>query len=40
MEILNFLISNSDNILISILGAYIYDKIKNHSNGGKSDSNK
>ena len=40
MEILKLLIENSDAIFISILGAFIYDKIKNHSNGDKSDSEK
>lgn len=40
MEILILLVKNSDAILISMLGAFIYDKIKNHSNGDKSDSNK
>ncbi len=37
MEIINFLLKNSDAIFISILGAFIYDKIKSRSNGDKSD---
>ena len=40
MEILKFLLNNSDALILSILGAFIYDKIKNHSNGDKSDSDK
>lgn len=40
MEILKLLINNSDALILSILGAFIYDKIKNHSNGDKSDSHK
>ncbi len=40
MEILILLVKISDAILIIMLGAFIYDKIKNHSNGDKSDSNK
>lgn len=39
MEILKFLVYNSDAILISILSCYIYDKLKNRSNGNKSDLN-
>ena len=33
MEILKLLLNNSDTIIIG----YLYDKIKNHSNGNKSD---
>lgn len=38
MEILKLLINNSDTLIVSILGCFIYDKIKNHSNADKSDS--
>ena len=37
MEILKLLLNNSDTIIISMLTCYLYDKIKNHSNGNKSD---
>ena len=37
MEILKLLLNNSDTIIISMLTRYLYDKIKNHSNGNKSD---
>lgn len=37
MEILKLLINNSDAILISILGAFIYDKIKITLIDSKSD---
>ena len=39
MEILNLLLNNSDAILVSILGAFIYDKLKITLTGNKSDSN-
>ena len=39
MEILTFLLNNSDAILISIFGAFIYDKLKITLTGNKSDSN-
>lgn len=39
MEILELLLKNSDAILISILGAFIYDKLKITLTGHKSDSN-
>ena len=38
MEILKLLLNNSDAILISILGAFIYDKLKITLTGNKSDS--
>ncbi|MGL5714614.1 MAG: hypothetical protein ACRCXT_20235 [Paraclostridium sp.] len=38
MEILKLLLNNSDAILISILGAFVYDKIKITLTGNKSDS--
>ena len=37
MEILKLLLNNSDTIIIGMLTYYLYDKIKNHSNGNKSD---
>lgn len=37
MEILKLLLNNSDTIIIGMLTCYLYDKIKNHSNGNKSD---
>lgn len=37
MEILKLLLNNSDTIIIGILTCYLYDKIKNHSTGNKSD---
>lgn len=40
MEILKLLLNNSDAILISILGAFIYDKLKITLTGNKSDPNK
>ena len=40
MEILKLLLNNSDTILLSILGCFIYDMLKSHSNGDKSDSKK
>ena len=40
MEIIKFLINNSDAIFISIIGAFIYDKIKITLTGDKSNSNK
>ena len=40
MEILKLLINNSDAIIISIIGAFIYDKLKITLTGNKSDSNK
>lgn len=40
MEILKFLLNNSDAIIISIIGAFIYDKLKITLTGNKSDSNK
>ncbi len=40
MEILTFLLNNSDAILISIFGAFIYDKIKITLTGNKSDLDK
>ena len=41
MEILKLLLNNSstDAILISIFGAFIYDKLKITLTGNKSDSN-
>ena len=36
MEILKLLLNNSDTIIIGMLTCYLY-KIKNHSNGNKSD---
>ena len=39
MEILK-LLYNSDAIIISIIGAFIYDKLKITLTGNKSDSNK
>lgn len=35
MEILKLLLNNSDTIIIGMLTCYLYDKIKNHSNGKK-----
>lgn len=40
MEILILLLKNSDAILISILGAFIYDILKITLTGNKSDSKK
>ncbi|WP_438651278.1 hypothetical protein [Romboutsia sp.] len=40
IEILKLLLSNSDALLISIFGAFIYDKLKITHTGNKSDSNK
>ena len=40
MEILKLLLNNSDAIFISIIGAFIYDKIKITLTGNKSDLNK
>ena len=40
MEILKLLLNNSDAIIISIIGAFIYDKFKITLTGIKSDSNK
>ena len=40
MEILKLLLNNSDAIIISIIGAFIYDKLKITLTGNKSDSNK
>lgn len=40
MEILNLLINNSDALIISILGAFIYDKLKITLTGNKSDLTK
>lgn len=40
MEILEILLNNSDALLISILGAFIYDKLKITLTGNKSDCNK
>ena len=39
MEILKLLFENSDAIFISMLGAFLYDKLKITLNGNKSDSN-
>ncbi|MGL5695336.1 MAG: hypothetical protein ACRCXA_14745 [Peptostreptococcaceae bacterium] len=39
MEIFKLLLNNSDAILISILRAFIYDKLKITLTGNKSDSN-
>lgn len=38
MEIIKFLLNNSDNIIISIIGAFIYDKLKITLTADKSDS--
>ena len=38
MEILKLLFENSDAIFISMLGAFLYDKLKITLNGNKSDS--
>ena len=40
MEILKLLVNNSDTLILSILGCFIYDKIKITLTGNKSDSNK
>ena len=40
MEILKLLLNNSDAIIISIIGAFISDKLKITLTGNKSDSNK
>lgn len=40
MEILNFLINNSDTLILGILGCFIYDKIKITLMASKSDSQK
>ena len=40
MEILKLLLNNSDTIIIGMLTCYLYDKIKNQSNGNKSDLQK
>lgn len=40
MEILKLLLNNSDAIFISIIGSFIYDKIKITLTGNKSDLNK
>ena len=40
MEILKLLLNNSDAIIISIIGAFIYDKLKITLTGNKSDSRK
>lgn len=40
MEILRLILNNSDAIFFSILGCFIYDKLKSHSNGNKSDFSK
>ena len=40
MEILKLLLNNSDAIIISIIGAFIYDKLKITLTGNKSDSEK
>ena len=40
MEILKLLLNNSDAIIISIIGAFIYDKLKITLTANKSDSNK
>jgi len=37
MEMLKLLLINSDTVIFSIIGCFIYDKLKNHSNGDKSD---
>jgi hypothetical protein len=37
MEILKLLLINSDTVIFSIIGCFIYDKLKSHSNGDKSD---
>ncbi|GAA0106721.1 hypothetical protein UT300013_33450 [Paraclostridium sordellii] len=38
MEVIKFLLNNSDAIIISIIGAFIYDKLKITLTGHKSDS--
>ena len=40
MDIIKLILNNSDNIIISIIGAFIYDKLKITLTGHKSDSNK
>lgn len=40
MEILTFLVNNSDTLILSILGCFIYDKIKITLIDSKSDSDK
>ncbi|CEK34570.1 hypothetical protein UMC2_37811 [[Clostridium] sordellii] len=40
MEIIKLILNNSDNIIVSIIGAFIYDKLKITLTGNKSDSNK
>ncbi|WP_279233053.1 hypothetical protein [Paraclostridium sordellii] len=40
MEIIKLILNNSDNIIISIIGAFIYDKLKITLTGPKSDSDK
>ena len=39
-SVLKLLLNNSDAIIISIIGAFIYDKLKITLTGNKSDSNK
>ena len=40
MEVVKFLLNNSDNIIISIIGAFIYDKLKITLTAHKSDHSK
>lgn len=40
MEMIRLIINNSDALIISILGAFIYDKLKITLKGDKSDSKK
>lgn len=40
MEILTFLLNNSDAIILSIISCFIYDKIKITLTGNKSDLDK
>lgn len=38
MEIIKFLLNNSDATIVSVVGAFIYDKLKITLTGHKSDS--
>lgn len=38
MEVIKFLLNNSDAIIVSVVGAFIYDKLKITLTGHKSDS--
>ena len=39
-QMIILILNNSDNIIVSIIGAFIYDKLKITLTGNKSDSNK